>query len=70
MPDERSAKAAILPTCGSRPLRWPATTAIMAALITSAPAVAAMASPIAAPSAGADFAMYSSPITSVPASSC
>ena len=55
--EERSAKAAMRPTWGSFPLRWPATTANIAAVITKAPAVATAVSAVAAPPAGAAFAM-------------
>src|SRR3954447_6201392 len=57
MPDERSAKSFSRCTNWKRPLRWPLTMVNIAAVITRAPAVAAIVSPMAAPPAGAVLAI-------------
>ena len=56
MPDERSANAPRRSTTFRRPLRCPITMASIADVITTAPTVAMIVSPVAAPPAGADLA--------------
>ena len=53
MPEKRSTASESRCTTGSRPLRWPKTITNIAIATTSAPAVATIVSPVAAPPAGA-----------------
>src|SRR3954463_7227650 len=57
IPEERSAKSDSRWTNWKRPLRWPLTIVNMAAVITRAPAVAAIVCPMAAPPAGGALAI-------------